>query len=57
MAEGSETLIPKQSDTAANRANVLSIDRAVGESRYVFIVAWGKFLGSHPRRSAGDRKS
>ena len=41
-------MIPSISDTAAYKANCEAIDRLVGECRYPYIVAWGKFLGLAP---------
>jgi hypothetical protein len=42
------TVIPNQSDAAANAANIAAIESAAGHSRFRHIVAWGKFLGFTP---------
>lgn len=46
--EERERVIPKISDTTAYRTNCEAIDRLIGECRYPYIVAWGKFLGFAP---------
>lgn len=43
-----DRMIPSVSDEAARKANDEAIDRLVGECRYPYIVAWGKFLGFTP---------
>lgn len=43
-----ERVIPNISDVSAYRANCDAIDRLIGECRYPYIVAWGKFLGFTP---------
>ncbi|HVU47240.1 MAG TPA: hypothetical protein VFE62_00280 [Gemmataceae bacterium] len=40
--------IPCISDAVAFEANCDAIDQLVGECRYPYIVAWGKFLGFTP---------
>jgi hypothetical protein len=42
------SVIPNQSDRAANTANVSAIDKVVGQTPYRHVVAWGKFLGFAP---------
>lgn len=47
-AQERERLISSVSDRTAWSANCEAIDRLTHESRYPYIVAWGKFLGFAP---------
>lgn len=44
-----EAVIPSISDPAANAANMAAIDRLVRTTKYLHIVAWGKWLGFAPK--------
>ena len=48
-AQTFERVIPSRSDRAAYEANMAAIDRLIGQCRYPYIVAWGKFLGFTPQ--------
>ncbi len=43
-----DSVIPRMADNAANDANNAAIDRLVTTHKYLYIVAWGKFLGFTP---------